>query len=89
MEIVIAFLFVIGALALGSNASTYDAAEGNEPVDTRTEQAAFEHIAGTPQGPCRYADGPLIQRDLTVSHSLAVPLASKPVRERRYACSDD
>ena len=88
MEIVIGFLFVIGALALGSNASISDAG-ADRPIDARTEQTAFEQVAGAPQGPCRYGDGPLIQRDLTVPRSPAVPLASKPVEERGHACSDE
>ena len=89
MEIVIAFLFVIGAMVLCSDASTSDAAGANEPLEARTEQTAYEHIAGTPQAPCRYGEGPLIQRELTVPRSLAVPLASKPVEERGHACSEE
>ena len=88
MEIVLAFLFLVGALALGSNASITDRAEGTEHAEVRSEQASREHVAGIPQGPCRYADGPPLQRDLTVPRTAAGRLTSNSIEELGRACSD-
>ena len=68
MEIVMALLFAIGVLAIESNTST-SCEEGNiEHSATQTEQAAKEQFVVAPQRPCRYTNGPLVQRDLTVPH---------------------
>lgn len=89
MEIVLAFLFLVGAFALGSNASIPDGTVSTEHVEARTEQASREHIARTSQRPCRYADGPPVQRDLTVPRAAAGRLIGKPIEEPVRACSDE
>ena len=88
MEIVLAFLFLVGAFALGSNASIPDGTEGTEHSEVRTEQASHQHIARTSQGPCRYVDGPPVQRDLTVPRATAGRLTSDTFEEPERACSD-
>jgi hypothetical protein len=88
MEIVLAFSFLIGAFALGSNASIPDGTEGTEHAEVRSERASREHVADIPQGLCRYADGPPLQRDLTVPRAAAARLTSNSIEEPGRACLD-
>ena len=88
MEIVLAFLFLIGALAISSNASMPTGTEGAEHIEARTEQASYADVAGTLQRPCRYTYGPPLQRDLTVPREAAPRLTGNIIEEPRRACSD-
>jgi hypothetical protein len=68
MEIVMALLFTFGVLAFESQTST-SCEEGNiQHSADKSEQAAKEPFVETPQGPCRYTEGALVQRDLTVPY---------------------
>ena len=89
MEIVIAFLLLIGVITLGSNVSTSSEMEAHEPVAAQPEQTATEPGTGNRQRPCRFADGPLIQRDLTVPPASAVPSPGKTIDVPGHAgCHD-
>jgi len=89
MEIVLVFLFLVGAFALGSNASIPDGTERTEHAEARAEQASREHMARTSRGPCRYVDGPPIQRDLTVPREAERRLTVSTIEEPGRACSDE
>jgi hypothetical protein len=66
MEIVMALLFTFGVLAIESHNST-SCEEGKiQQSFAKSEQAASEPFVKAPQGPCRFTNGPLVQRDLTV-----------------------
>jgi hypothetical protein len=67
MEVFIGFVLLIGALALSSHPPTPDEAQNNEKVGVKAEQSAAAQVANTDL-PCRYSDGPLMQRDLTLAH---------------------
>ena len=89
MDIVIALLLLIGGFALGSTASTYQEGGGYEHVEARTEQTSTAPAAASLRAPCRYVDGPLVQRDLTVPRTSAVPLTGNTVEESFHVPSDD
>lgn len=87
MEIVIGFLFLIGAVILGTNAPASEEARANERLAARTEQASTAHVLGS--RPCRYAGGPPVQRDLTVPRAPAARLGRHPIEAPGHACSDE
>ena len=88
MEIVIGFLILIGALAIGSNASTSEESQAEKHV-AQSEQTAIEFGLDTTQSPCRVKNGRLIQRDLTVPRAPAAPFSGEPTEKPWYACSDE
>ena len=88
MEIVFAILILIGVIAAGSNASTTDEIRTEKnPVAESTETGTASR-AETRHGPCRLADGRLIQRDLTVPHTSTVSVSGANDEEVRHGCTD-
>ncbi len=66
MEIIIAFFLLIGAFTLGATTSHSEADGRPDSVVVQAEQDRPHIRAGEEHRPCRYAAGPLVQRDLTV-----------------------
>lgn len=88
MEIVIGFLILIGALAIGSNASTSEESQAEKHV-AASEQNVIGYGADTTQAPCRFKNGRLVQRDLTVHRAHAAPVSGGPTEKPGHACSDE
>ena len=88
MEIVIGILILIGALAIGSNASTLEDSQAEKHV-AESEQTVIESGVDTAQAPCRFQNGQLVQRDLTVPRAPAAPFSGGPTEKPGYACSDE
>ena len=88
MEIVIGFLILIGALAIGSNASTSEESQADKHM-AESEQTVIEYGADTTQAPCRFQNGRLVQRDLTVPRAPATPFSGEPTEKSGHACSDE
>ena len=88
MEIMIGFLILIGALAIGSNALTSEESQAEKYV-AESEQTVIEYGADTTQAPCRFQNGRLVQRDLTVPRAPAAPFSGGPTEKPGYACSDE
>jgi hypothetical protein len=88
MEVVIAVLILIGAMVAGSTSPTSD--EGNAERDpvTESEQTSQTHRFEATLRPCRFPDGQLIQRDLTLpTVSTTTPSATKH-KEAGHGCAD-
>ena len=88
MEIVIALLILIGALAVGSNSSTSDDTQAGKNM-TRSEQDVTESDVDTSLGPCRLPKGRLVQRDLTAKRSPAVSSSSDTTRKTEPRCPNE
>lgn len=88
MEIVMGFLILIGALAMGSNASTSEESQAEKHV-AESEETTFEFGEDTTQAPCRFQNGRRVQRDLTVPRAPTVPLSSEPTEKPGQACFDE
>lgn len=77
MEIVMAFLLLIGILILDTRPAVTTHAVAREAEGVRAGQMA---TAPAPEGarvPCRCADGSVVHRDLTLPPTPAAPLASQ------------
>jgi len=85
MEIVIALLILIGALAVGSNSSTSDDTQAGKQM-TRSEHVVTESGVDTSLGPCRLTNGRLVQRDLTVRRSSTIPPLNDATRKAEPRC---
>jgi hypothetical protein len=85
MEFLFALLILIGVVAAGSNPSTsHDAHTEKHPVSD-SEQV---DVAQSVHGPCRFPDGRLLQRDLTVPRA-SISAVSKVHREEAgHGCAD-
>ena len=68
MEIVMALLFTFGVLSIESQSSTSCEEVNIQHSVSKSEQTANEPFKEAPLGPCRYTNGPLVQRDLTVPY---------------------
>ena len=88
MEIVIAILILIGALAVGSNSSTSDETLAGKQLD-RSEQVVTESGVDTSQVPCRIPNGRLMQRDLTVTRAPAFPSSNDTARKAKIRCPNE
>jgi hypothetical protein len=88
MEIVLAILILIGAVAAGSNSSSSQEvhAEKHSAADSGQITVA-KGIKATP-GPCRFADGRLIQRDLTVPRASVSAVSEAHPEEVGHGCAD-
>jgi len=85
MEIVIALLILIGALAVGSNSSNSE--EGQSGKHTvHSEQPVIENRV---QEPCRLSKGRLVQRDLTAKRSPATPSLNDAPRKAESRCPNE
>jgi hypothetical protein len=88
VEIVFAILILIGAVAAGSNSSTSQEVHTEKHPAADSEQAAVaQSIKATP-GPCRFSDGRLIQRDLTVPRSSISVMSKVNSKEAGHDCAD-
>lgn len=88
MEIVIAILILIGAMAAGSNASTTDEIRTEKAPVTESTQTGTAPRVEARHCPCRFPDGQLIQRDLTVPHASTVSVSDANDEEVRHGCAD-
>ncbi len=70
MEIFIAFCLLIGAFTLGATTSHSEVDEHPDTVVAQAEQDPSHIPVGEDHRPCRYAAGPLLQRDLTLPRPL-------------------
>lgn len=88
MEIVFAILILIGAMAAGSNASTTDEIEAEKHSVADSVETRITPRAETGHGPCRLADGRLVQRDLTIPYTSTVSVSGANDEEVRHGCAD-
>ena len=88
MEIVIGFLILIGALAIGSNASTSEESQAEKHA-AQSEQTAIEYGVDTTQAPCRFQNGRLVQRNLTVERTPAAPFSSDIAKKAELRCTHE
>jgi hypothetical protein len=88
MEVVIAVLILIGAMVAGSTSPTSD--EGSADLDpvTESEQTTPTHRVETMLGPCRFPDGRLIQRDLTLPTASTPTTSATKYEEAGHGCAD-
>ncbi len=89
MEIIIAFFLLIGAFTLGATTSHSEADARPDSVVVQAEQGRPHIRAGEDHGPCRYATGPLMQRDLTVPHTLLEVSYDGIAEAQDNACRDN
>ena len=88
MEIVFAILILIGAVAAGSSPSTSQEAHTEKhPAGDSVQSTVAQSIEATP-GPCKLADGRLIQRDLTVPRASVSVLSKVNLEEAGRGCAD-
>ena len=88
MEIVIAVLILIGAMVAGSTSPTSDEGSAERDPVTESEQTSPTHRVEATLRPCRFPDGRLIQRDLTLpTASIPKTSATKHV-EAGHGCAD-
>ena len=88
MEIVFAILILIGAVAAGSSPSTsQDVHTEKHPAGDSEQTTVAQSIKATP-GPCRLADGRLIQRDLTMPRASISVTSKVHSEEAGYGCAD-
>jgi len=66
MEILIAFFLFLGGFTLGAATSQSEADARPDTVVAQAEPDRSDIPADASNRPCRYAEGPLVQRDLTV-----------------------
>ena len=88
MEIVIALLILIGALAVGSNSSTSEETQAGKQLD-RSVQVVIENGADASKGSCRFPNGRLMQRDLTVTRVPAIPSSNDTARKAEIRCQNE
>ena len=88
MEIVIALLILIGALAVGSNSSTTGETQAGKQ-QARAEQVVTDSGVNASLGPCRLPNGRLVQRDLTAKRSPAVSSSSDTTRKTEPRCPNE
>lgn len=88
MEIVIGLLILIGALAAGSNASTSEESQAKKSV-AQPAKAAIEYGDDATRGPCRFPNGRLVQRNLTVERAPAVPFSSDTGKKAELRCTHE
>lgn len=88
MEIVFAILILIGAVAAGSNSSTsQDVDTERHPAADSEQTTVAQGIKDTP-GPCRFADGRVIQRDLTVPRASITTTSATHHKKAGHGCAD-
>ncbi len=89
MEIIIAFILLIGAFTLGATTSHSEADARPDTVVAQAEQDPSHIPVGEDHRPCRYATGPLMQRDLTVPHTLLEVSYDGIAEAQDNACRDN
>ena len=88
MEIVIAFLILIGALAAGSSAPTSEESQAKKHLVAESAVTGIAPRVEMMLGPCRPLDGRLIQRDLTVPRASTAVNSGVNSEEARHGCAD-
>ena len=88
MEIVFAILILIGAVAAGSSPSTSQDVHTEKHPAGDSEQTTVAQSSKATPGPCRLADGRLIQRDLTVPRASVSVMSKVNLEEAGHGCAD-
>ena len=88
MEVLIAVLILIGAMVAGSTSPTSDEGSADRDPVTESEQTTPTHYVETTLGPCRFPDGRLIQRDLTLPTVSTTTTSATKHKEAGHGCAD-
>ena len=88
MEVVIAVLILIGAMVAGSTSPTSDEGSAERDPVTGSEQTSPTHRVEATLRPCRFPDGRLIQRDLTVPRASISGMSTVNPEEAGHGCGD-
>jgi hypothetical protein len=88
MEVVIAVLILIGAMVAGSTSPTSDEGSAERDPVTESEQTSLTQRVEATLGPCRFPDGRLIQRDLTVPRASVSVVSKVNSEETGHGCAD-
>jgi hypothetical protein len=88
MEVVIAVLILIGAMVAGSAPPTSDEDRTESALVTESEQTTPTHRVEATLGPCRFPDGRLIQRDLTLPTVSTTTTSATKHEEAGHGCAD-
>ena len=89
MEIVIAVLILIGAMVAGSTSPTSDEGSAERDPVTESEQTSPTPRVEATLGPCRFPNGRLIQRDLTLPTASTTTTSVMNHEEAGHGCTDD
>ena len=88
MEVVIAVLILIGAMVAGSTSPISDEGSAEREPVTESEQTTPEHRVEAALGPCRFPNGRLIQRDLTLPTASTTTTSATRHEEAGHGCAD-
>ena len=88
MEVVVAVLILIGAMVAGSTSPASDAGSAEREPVTESEQTSPTHRVEATLGPCRFPDGWLIQRDLTLPTASTTTTSATNHEEAGHGCAD-
>ena len=88
MEVVIAVLILIGAMVAGSTSPTSDEGSAEREPVTESEQTSLTQRVEATLGPCRFPDGRLIQRDLTLPTASIPTTSATKYEEAGHGCAD-
>jgi hypothetical protein len=88
MELVVAVLILIGAMVAGSTSPISDEGSAERDPVTESEQTSATHRVETMLGPCRFPDGRLIQRDLTLPTASTTTTSATKHEEAGHGCAD-
>jgi hypothetical protein len=88
MEVVIAVLILIGAMVAGSAPPASDEDRSESDLVTELEQTTPPHRLQATLGPCRFPNGRLIQRDLTLRTASTTTTSATNDEEAGHGCAD-
>ena len=88
MEVVIAVLILIGAMVAGSTSPTSDEGSAERDPVTESEQTSLTYRVEATLGPCRFSNGSLIQRDLTLPTASTTTTSATRHEEAGHGCAD-
>ena len=88
MEILIAFFLFIGGFTLGSTTSHSEADARPDTVVAQAEEDRSGIPADASNRPCRYAEGPLVQRDLSVPGPVPGRSHKDVAESQDHACTE-
>ena len=88
MEVVIAVLILIGAMVAGSTSPTSNEGSAERDPVTESEPTSPTQRVEATLGRCRFPDGRLIQRDLTLPTALTPTTSATKYEEARHGCAD-
>jgi hypothetical protein len=89
VEVLVTLLLVVGAYALGMVSSPSRAVEAAHPLVVEVAPPPKEAPQQAVSDECRYAEGPLPQRDLTVPYPMALPDPEQPAEHPLSGCRDE